>query len=196
MEDYSSLKGNSHKEREREKVKPVVKSPVKIKKKSGFRKVVDVFMANDVSDVRSYILLDVLVPAVRKVIYDVFAGSLKMALFGDSDVSKSSPASRISYQKYYDSGRTSTTRVARNRVGYDFDDIIIESKGEADDILACMDEMMANYHVVSVTDFYDLLGVESSHTDNKYGWNDIRNASIVRVGGGYVIKLPRALPLD
>ena len=30
----------------------------------------------------------------------------------------------------------------------------------------------------------------------KYGWTDIRNASVIRVRDGYMIKLPKALPLN
>ena len=59
-----------------------------------------------------------------------------------------------------------------------------------------MDELIATYGLVSVADLYDLVGIAGSYTDNKYGWTDIRNASVVRVRDGYVIKLPRALPLN
>ena len=52
------------------------------------------------------------------------------------------------------------------------------------------------YQVVSVADFYDLVGVSGNYTDNKYGWTDIRNASVIRVRDGYMIKLPKALPLN
>ena len=41
-----------------------------------------------------------------------------------------------------------------------------------------------------------LVGVSGNYTDNKYGWTDIRNASVIRVRDGYMIKLPKALPLN
>jgi hypothetical protein len=50
--------------------------------------------------------------------------------------------------------------------------------------------------MVSVADFYDLVGVDGTYTDNKYGWTNIRNAYVNRVRDGYVIKLPRAISLD
>ena len=59
-----------------------------------------------------------------------------------------------------------------------------------------MDELISSYRVVSVADFYDLAGITPEYTDNKYGWTDIRSANIVRVRDGYMIKLPRAVPLD
>lgn len=79
---------------------------------------------------------------------------------------------------------------------YDYDDIILESRGEAEDVLERMDELIATYQLVSVADFYDLVGVSGNYTDNKYGWTDIRNASVIRVRDGYMIKLPKALPLN
>ena len=74
--------------------------------------------------------------------------------------------------------------------------LLLESRGEAEDVLERMDELIATYQVVSVADFYDLVGVSGNYTDNKYGWTDIRNASVIRVRDGYMIKLPKALPLN
>ena len=59
-----------------------------------------------------------------------------------------------------------------------------------------MDEIVGTYGTVSVADLYDLVGITGAYTDNKYGWTDIRSASVVRVRDGYMIKLPRALPLN
>ena len=84
----------------------------------------------------------------------------------------------------------------RTRTGYDYDDIILETRGEAEDVLERMEELIDMYQLVSVADFYDLVGVSGNYTDNKYGWTNVRNASVVRVRDGYMIKLPKALPLN
>ena len=55
-----------------------------------------------------------------------------------------------------------------------------------------MDELIATYGLVSVADFYDLVGVSGNYTDNKYGWTDIRGATTVRVGDGYMIKVTKS----
>lgn len=49
---------------------------------------------------------------------------------------------------------------------------------------------------MSVADLYDLVGINGNYTDNKYGWFNIRTASVVRVRDGYMIKLPKAVPLN
>ena len=52
------------------------------------------------------------------------------------------------------------------------------------------------YGTVSVADLYDLVGISGNYTDNKYGWTNIRNAEPIRVRDGYMLKLPKALPLN
>ena len=60
-----------------------------------------------------------------------------------------------------------------------------------------MDELISTYGIVSVADLYDLVGITGgSYTDNKYGWTNVHNASVIRVRDGYMIKMPKALPLD
>ena len=68
--------------------------------------------------------------------------------------------------------------------------------GEIEEAVAEMEELIDMYQLVSVADFYDLVGVSGNYTDNKYGWTNVRNASVVRVRDGYMIKLPKALPLN
>ena len=45
-------------------------------------------------------------------------------------------------------------------------------------------------------DFYDIVGVTSEFTDNKYGWTSIRKAGIKPVREGFLIVLPRTRVLD
>ncbi len=145
-------------------------------------------------DVKSYIFEDVVVPAVKDIILDAVRAFLGV---NGSSRGKSSSASKVSYRKYYDD-RERRDNGSRNRTrsGYEYDDIILDNRGEAEDVLSRMDELIDTYGVVSVADFYDLVGITGNYTDNKYGWSDIRNASVVRVRDGYMIKLPKALPLN
>ena len=203
MEDY---KPNSHKSKEKaaavakteKKVEKVVNGTVKTKKKSEMNKIKDLFISEDAANVKSYILMDVLVPAVKKAISDIVTDGVSMILFGTTG-SRSSRgnSSFISYDKF--SRREDDRRYSniRTRSGYNFDDIYLESRGEAEEVLSRMDELIDMYGVVSVADLYDLVGITGNYTDNKYGWTNIRNAEAVRVmGGGYMLKLPKALPIN
>ena len=199
MEDYKS---NSHaskekeKNREEKKVEKIISGNAKAKKKSEFSKFADVFVSEDAGNVKSYILMDVLVPAVKKAISDIVTNGIDMLLYGETGVHKRNGASsKVSYRSYYDRSNRSSSS-SRTRSGYSYDDIILDNRGEAEEVLSRMDEIVATYGTVSVADLYDLVGITGAYTDNKYGWTDIRSASVVRVRDGYMIKLPRALPLN
>ena len=202
MEEYKS---NSHKSKEdikgyvsEKKVEKVISGKVKTKKKSEIQKFADVFISDDVDNVKSYILLDVLVPAIKKAISDIVTNGIDMILYGETGKTKSnSIASKISYRSYYD-GRNDRRDYNSSRIktGYSYDNITLDNRGEAENVLYRMDELVSNYGLVSVADLYDLVGVTGNYTDNKYGWTDIRSASVIRVSDGYMIKLPKALPLN
>lgn len=205
--DMENFKPNSHKSKEEQpnklpekKVEKAISGTAKTRKKSELKKFTDVFISEDMESVKSYILMDVLVPAVKKAVSDIVTNGIDMLLYGESGRSNDrSVASKVSYQKYYD--RSSNDRrdrysTTRTRSGYYYDDVVLDSRGEAEDVIMRMDELISTYGLVSVADLYDLVGITSSYTDNKYGWTDVRNASIIRIRDGYVIKMPRALPLD
>lgn len=204
MEEY---KPNSHKSKEdqqmavpEKKVEKIIAGTVKSKKKSEIQKFTDVFISEDVTNVKSYILLDVLVPAIKKAISDIVTNGIDMILYGESNRTKSNTtASKVSYRSYYDKGNDRLDHGSynsRTKTGYSYDDIILDNRGEAEDVLSRMDELISTYGVVSVADLYDLVGVTGNYTDNKYGWTDIRSAQTIRVRDGYMLKLPKALPLN
>lgn len=196
-------KPNSHKFREGQtealtdkKIEKVVRGKVKTKPRSGMSKITDVFISEDASNVKSYIMMDVLVPAVKKAISDIVRDGIDMILYGESRGRKSSSSSSyVSYRDYSRSDDRDRFRDSRTRSGYNHDDIILETRGEAEEVLTRMDELIDTYGVVSVADLYDLIGKSCEYTDNKYGWTNIRNAEPIRVRDGYMLKLPKALPI-
>jgi hypothetical protein len=182
--------------KEKPPVQKVTKGKVKMKKKSEFHKLADTFISEDASKVKSYVVGDVLIPAIKKAISDIVTNGIDMILYGETGRSKRSTSSRVSYRDYYDSRRDDRrpdTSSLRSR--YDFNDVIFESREEAKEVLERMDELIDLYGVASIADFYDLAGITGNYTDNKYGWTNLSAADIVRVRDGYMIKLPRVRPL-
>lgn len=198
MENYNyTPNSNKYKEEKKEerRAQKVVTGEVKVKKKSEAKKFVDTFISEDVSKVKDYILMDVLVPAVKKAISDIVTNGIDMILYGSAGKSKSnSSTTRISYTNY--SNPSSQQRAVAQRNVYSYDDLLFNSRGEAEAVLAGMDEIMANYQMVRVSDMNELAGVTGNYTDVNYGWTDIRSAQVIRVRDGYMIKMPRALPLN
>ena len=202
MEEYKS---NSHKSKEEQKSPPterqkldkIVNGTVKVKKKSELTKFAEIFLPEDISNIKNYILMDVLVPAIKNTIEDIITNGTRMLLRGEIGVRKgSSTASSISYNRYYDQKRYGESNSVQTRTGYSYNEIILETRGEAEEILTRMDELIDTYGLVRVADLYDLVGVSGNYTDNKYGWTNIRNAKIVRVRDGYMIEKPKALPIN
>lgn len=186
----------------KKKVDKVVSGSVKTKKKSSLSKFADTFIEEDKDTVVGYLLSEVLIPSFKKMVSDTIKTGIDKMLYGDAEVSRSnSPASKISYSKYYNdkssySRSNSTAPVSNRRDTYEYNNIVLETRGDAEAVLMGMDDIIAKYEIVSVADLYDLVGIAGSYTDYKYGWTDIRSARIERVRDGYVIRMPKALPLD
>ena len=181
------------------KVEKVVSGVVKKRHKNEFRKLADIFMPEDVTSVKSYILQDVIIPKVKNMLHDIGSEAWD-SFWGISGRSHggTTSASKISYQRYYDSRKDPNrgVSISSNRPGYNFDDPVFETRGDAEEVLLRMDELLATYGVVSVADLYDLAGMTCSYTANNYGWTNISSAKVVRIREGYVITMPRVMPID
>ena len=203
----TEYKSNSHrsKNEERAKIEPVAKAKKAPKKDTSIKGI----LLGNVPNVKEYNIDEVLIPCAKKAISEIVGSSTDMisdaidvALFGEKRrrSSRNRYGSKISYYKYYeDRDRRSYERERPARVrGYDFDDIILETKDEAYEVLDRMEDLLDQYKLVSVADLYDLVGISGDYTDNKYGWTNLRNARVerLRYEDGYILKLPKALPLD
>lgn len=203
MQDY---KPNSHRFKEEQrkaaaeekKIEKVASGgTAKVKKKSELRKFANSFISEDVSSVKSHVVSDVIIPAAKKLVYDIVKDGIDMLLYGASGGSsgKTTTGSKVSYSKFYDDPRdrrsTSTTKTR-----FDFDDIVFDSRGVAEAVLAQMQEVIDRYGFVTVADMYDMADLTQPYTSNKYGWINVNSAEVVRIREGYIIKLPKAAPID
>ena len=199
MSDHE-YKSNSYKSKEAAKngetaspkVPVVAKGVVKTKKKSGVSKLADVFISTDISNVKDYLIMDVLVPTVKKGII----GAIDMILNGGHSSSSRSYSNspKVSYRKFYDEPREERRSEVRKR--FDYDQISFEHRGDAEIVLDQMYDTIKEYGFVTVAAMYDMAGLTQPFTSNKYGWTNLRNAEVVREDGEYVIKLPKAMPID
>lgn len=191
---------------EEKKIEKVITGTVKKQKRSFGKKLAETFLEDDTKSVGNYIFHDVLIPAAKSMICDIvgWGGFAEILLFGDkrgSRTRREGGKSYTSYGSYYrgsdkdrDRDRRDISRVARAR--HDFDEIILDTRGEAEDVLSRLVDLVLDYDQATVADLYDLVGISTNFTDNKYGWTDLHNASVTRVRGGYLINLPRPQPLD
>lgn len=200
MSDYLPNSNKYKKEQaevEKKKVSKVVRGKVRTKKKSEMSKLGDIFIAEDIRNVGSYAFMDVLVPAIKDAVYNIVSDGISMMLFGSTGGKhKRSTAERVSYNRYYDDRRGGRREERPRSRGYSFDDIVLDTRVEAEEVLSAMEDIRDQYGMVTVADLNDLVGVTGQYTDNKYGWTSLRTAEVVHVRDGYMLKLPRAVPID
>ena len=196
------LKPNSDKYKERTKTESeknlgrIVTGNVSVKKKNDIQKFAETFVKEDLNTVKSYIWTEVLLPAFKAVISD----SVNMMLYGETSRNRKTNnrrASQVSYSSYYD--RPNDRRepnYVRSASRYIFDDLKFEDRGDADEVLSTLDDLLNRYPSVSIADLNELVGITGRYTDNKYGWTDISQAYIERTRDGYSLRMPKAIPLD
>ena len=158
---------NSHKSKQT----PVTTG--KIKKKNGLQKLTDIFITEDINSVGDLIIHDIVIPYIKKIISERIQNGIDMILYGETGASKKKSYNN-SYNEFYDRKRQDRDKPFQRNKIYNPNDIVIGSRKEAEDVLSKLDELIDIYGMASVADFYELVGVSGSYTDNKYGWTDIR----------------------
>lgn len=200
-----SFPANSHKKREEKveirKIEKVIKGSVVQRKKSLGKRFMETFLGDDVNTVTGYILHDVLIPAAKSTLSDMVQGGIEMLLFGErkgTRTKRDQGKSYVSYNNYSNSPRRDERRDVspRNRARHNFDDIILGSRGEAEEVLSHIVDLTIDYGQATISDLYDLVGINTNFTEDKYGWNDLGSASISRARDGYLLNLPKAILLN
>jgi len=189
------------------KMKPIVKGPVVQQKPSFLRKVKDSFLGES-GNIGEFVIYDILVPAFRNTVSDMGYGLIDM-FFGrsgsrgryDDRIVRDRGRSYISYNSVSDRGRGRDRDDDRrnidrgDRARHDFGNIIYTNRGEAEDVLSHLVDLTMEYGEATVAAFYELSNIESNHTDNNYGWTNLKDAYTERVRNGYIIRFPQVRPL-
>lgn len=214
-EDYPSNSRNPTKQPrpdklEEKNVERVVKGDVVRRKRPLNKRMREVFVGeDDARNVWGHVFLDVMVPAVKDMVADAVSTGVERMLFGDSRSPSRRGRQRSPYGQHnytpYSSHYASTRPVAREdprtmsrrgRTAHDFDEIILDSRAEAEEVIDGLMNLIAQYDIAQVSDLYTLVGIQPSFTDDKYGWTDLRGASVTRVRSGYLLDLPRPEVLE
>lgn len=216
--DLNQLKGNSDSLKRSdvpENRELIIPESRKVKQNAGSKFLSNLF-ADDISNVKDYILWDVLMPALKNAISDTVTNGIDILLFGQSRSGKTS-GGKFNYSGIYASRGASGRVIRLNDIekdnrresrlggnhGYSYQEIAL-SRGEAEDVLWRLRQKESQYDMVSVSDMYDaiaeVLGEDPfkdirEFTDNKWGWTDIDRATLQRVPNGFVIRMPRVEPL-
>lgn len=193
---------------EPKKVEKVIVGDIVRRKKPIRKKLAETFVGGDAKSVGGYLVVDVIIPQLKDMIADSFSMGVEKMLFGEarSTSRRNGRKPNDSYIAYnrYSSNRDNRDRdrdrgpqmSRRARANFNFDEVIIPTRHEADEVLDKLFDLLAKYEMVTVADLYSLIGVEGSYTDEKYGWTDLRGAGATRINSGYLLELPQPEPLN
>ena len=145
-------------------------------------------------ELKEHILWDVFVPFVQDMLHRGWDG-IGEVLFPGSGGSKYRPPERVSYDRAYGDRVTYRTDDYWNVTGYG-DMRPLRTEREARDILDYLRSMLARYGVVTLLDFNERVGNPTNATQVGYGWRNLELARVERSRGGWVITMPRAIPID
>lgn len=203
MED---LKGNPNVVSERNNPKPAmnaVTTNVIVKKDSEAKKIGKRFFAEDAKTVGSHVAESVIIPSLQKLLSDIVKGGIDWLIYGSKGSVPKTGVGTISYGSYYSRGGIvnptptyGNPMLSQKPSLYSVNDVIFADRGEAEEVLLRMKESIDSYGMVSVGDFYDLVGQRAVFTDQKWGWFDLKTADIIRVDGGFSIRFPRVQPIE
>lgn len=194
------------KDGERPKQTQITSKKATLRKKSPLVRFREVFFGDDARSVASYVAQDVLLPAAKDMISDAVTQTVERILFGDSSPSRrgTSRSSNASYTPYHrasanykkSNGPSDRRGDRRKRAAHDFDDIEFDTRAEAEVVLDRLYDLVNDYDYATVSDLYDLVGIDAKFTDENYGWYDLRGSTIRRIRTGYILDLPKPEVLE
>ena len=186
------------------KVKQVAKG--KVRKQSLLKKFTRYIIEDSVESAKEKTFGEIIIPGVKTLIFDTLTDMLDIMLFGGNGAPMgryaASPRARkgqTSYDKYYNNkttGNGGRGGGSYRDVPYDPDDIILDTRAQANNALNELNNIIMKYGQASVANFYDIVGVTGEWTDYRYGWTAPRGAGIKPVRDGFMIILPPTVVLD
>lgn len=185
---------------------PVITSEVIVHKKSMGQRIKDTLLGTD--GLFGYLGGEIIKPAIKNIIADSFTSGIHMILFPNSQTpltrrndvpfynNRGVVGQRAGYTNYgnkYNAVDIPDNRAVNVRSSNRISDYVIKTRQEAMSVLTLLINDATAYGVVTVADYYDMLGVLSNYTDHAYGWDDqlIRQATVTPVRDGYILNLPK-----
>ncbi len=210
MQDFpansAKVRGSQGQEEPR-KVERITSADAEKRKRGVGRQFKETFISGSAREAGSYMLTEVVVPAIRDTLFDAIQGGIERLIYGDRvgggfrrpSSSAYSGLGHVNYQGMSTSSSKpppSRTMSQKSRSRHDFGDIVIHNRQEAVDVLDRLYDVLSRYGSVPVADLYELTGIASSHTDHQWGWTSLRGAKVSRMrNGSYLLDLPTPEPL-
>ena len=191
------------------KIEKIIEGEAVQRKKPLGKRFKNMFFGGNAREALGFAAVDVLLPAARDMLADAGRETIERLIFGESRRSRvfARSGGPTRYDGYYRGGSSPYGAPAwrrepqrdispRGRSTHSFDEIVLDSRGEAEQVIDTLFEIVQQYNQATVSDLYGLVGITSAYTDQKYGWTDLRGANVQHTRGGYLLNLPKPEPLD
>lgn len=217
MTDYNKVAHTSNTEakketkEERPKVERVAVAK-KRKPKMSERLVRAIAGPDGIPSVSQYISKEIIIPAAKDLFVNAIQSGISMMVYGHDKPAGGSGAYRATssyrapstnYGNRYQAGTPANNSQPNysNKVtntSFNSMDYAVASRQEALHVMENMQNLVADYGIATISDFYDMLGVETTFADSAFGWasNLDNNATVVSVRDGFAVRLPRPEPVS
>jgi len=173
------------------KFEKVVSGNATQRKKPLGRRLLNTFFGGD-SGVFSYLLKDVLVPALQDVATDMVKKGIDKAVYGEvrnhgrTIRGSSLPRTHISYDRTTSlrPSHAPINRPSPQRSAQSIDDIVLDSMLDVQTTTDQLYGALRKYGLVRVASLYEMIGQTPAYTDYKFGWYDLDDMEVKRIGSG------------
>ena len=208
---------------DKKKLDPVIDGGATVHKKSKGKAAVESFLGEEIEEVKNHIVYDMIIPSTKDAMSNMFGSIVDFfndmihefidsIFFGSSETPRSSSSQTyVSYQGYYNKGKTRTSRPARqvstSSKRHTIDEVEFESDEKetalekATKVYLEMIDRIERYNEVSVAEFFDMAHITLDWVEEQekdaWGWKDPSAIGKPRRRRGkYIIPLPRPVSLE
>ena len=153
-------------------------------------------LQKDISNSVESSIDQVLIPKFMDLISD-FLVDIVQRFFGKGSTPKSGERRRGSgYGDFYGRDRSPSSSDRKVDGPFNYEEVICDTKKEAEDILDELQGIIDECDVISINDMYKAARLElGPYTYGDYGWDSLRDAKLRPCNGGYIIRMPRPINL-
>lgn len=177
------------------KIEKVVTGEVIRHKKKLLRRAAEALGLPEGRGTLDYLLKDIGIPMLKEMLYTFVVSGASMTLFNEvrdrtrfgSGYTPYSKGSRITV---VGGSQNAPERPVRRAVA-SFDDVVLQTKAEAEDVLFRLSDLCENYGEATVSDLYACVGITAAYPLQNYGWKSLADARIVAVRDGWLLDLPK-----
>jgi len=188
------------------KEKVITGEAIQRKKPLG-RRFKDVFLGADIKGASSYIVADVLFPAVRNMVVDATTKGIERFVYGETGGRRPPGPGRprTTYHSPVERSRGRGVMLPDQPPHYgrptrrpdrpSGNEIVLGSRNEAELVLESLRDVIDKYEVATVSDFHQLVGLPASYVDEKWGWTNLSHVDVQQIREGYLINMPSPEPV-